>query len=575
MTGTTIVLSTVKPSQNALITQMDAALGLYGSWQDRIVSSTGRTLIDFIAAVGAYDQFTIESSFQEVFPESAKNTLSLYAASTYLGVRLTRKGPASVPVLMSVPVSYGTVTIPPYSQFTGAGTFWFNRVALTLTNTPTSVTLYQGKMVLTTVTGQGTDFQAFVSPEKDFVVSDIDVFVYINSASIQVTTAGLWTCQGIPGIQNLTLSDGRLMLLFGNTAFGSRPGATDAVAITYVITQGADGNNITVSGQNIQLAIDQNVVGAATSQASGGGSQPNPLIYKSVTPALFGAFDAAVTPPQYKALPLQYPGVIDALTFAQREVNPNSLSWMNLIKVCLLTQTPFSLSNWNDFVAWYSAKTMYVPRLFRLDPVANTVNVNVSIFCKSFSNLTNVQANAVAAVQALFAPRQGIIGLDIYRSDIDGIIKDSDSNIDYMIINNPSTDLIISNSNVVAPTLGGTTGGSLVVSQNYDYAISYDSSLTGSSAPANWATISLTGSQTAVTLAWSAVPNATAYHVWGRIAGSYGLIATVSNSTFAYTDTGGAVTGSPPTQSTTPILYSKLGTLTITPFYSNRLPQSI
>lgn len=574
----TIVLSTVQPDQSGIVDQMQTALTGYDSWKDRVVSSTGQTLIDYISAVGAYDQYSIESSFQEVFPETAKNKRSLYASSNYMGVRLTRKAPAKITVSMTCPI--GTVSIPVNSQFTGAGTFWFNRSIITLNQTPQNVTLYQGKIVQITLRGAGTDFQAYVTPEKGFVVSDTDVFLTVNAISIPVTTAGLWTRQGLPGVQNLTLSDGRMIMLFGNTAFGTRPATNDACAITYAITQGADGNNILVNGSQISLAADTTIGGAASGTPSAGGDQPNPLIYKNVTPALFGAFDAAVTPAQYKRMPLQYPGVLDALTFAQREVNPTSLTWMNLIKVCLLTQSPFDAAAWTDFVAWYQNKTMYAPRVFRLDPIPNVVTVAVDIYCKTFSNLVNVKANAIAAVQALFAPRQGIIGLDIYRSDIDGVIKDSDSNIDYMIIKTPATDVIVSNLNVPAPTLvGGTVGGgTLVVGQAYDYGISLVSTLGGESAPANWSTVTLTGVQNKVDLTWTAVPNVTNYKVWGRITGgAMGLLATVGSGTLNFTDNGSvAPTGTVPTQGTIAVVYPSLNSVVpnINTFYSSRIEQS-
>jgi hypothetical protein len=113
------------------------------------------------------------------------------------------------------------------------------------------------------------------------------------------------------------------------------PGTNDLVSITYVVTLGQDGNNIIATNQKIVMDGNTDVSGTPTANATGGGNEPDYIVYKNVTPALFGAFDSAVTGSQYKALPLQYPGVIDARVLSQREVNPYALTYMNVMKVSL------------------------------------------------------------------------------------------------------------------------------------------------------------------------------------------------------------------------------------------------
>lgn len=564
-----IILSTVSPDHADIVSQLQAALLTRDSWKDRITSSTGQTLIEFQAAIGAYDQYAIESAFQEVFPESAKNATSIYAAAEFLGVRTNRKIGATVTVSLTSPVN---VTIPVYSQFLGGGTFWYNKTALNVTSTPTVFTLTQGKIVQLSTTGLGTDFQSFVSQETDFVVHDQDVLVKINSVNQYVTTDGLWTRPSLDGVQNKTLPDGRLLLLFGNTIYGSKPVATDVIDITYIVTQGSDSNNLPISGRPLALETDPTVAGTFTVLPSGGGSQSPFLVYKNITPALFGSFNSSVTAAQYKRLPLQYPGVIDAQTFAQREVNPKALAWMNVIKVCLLTTSPFSGPQFAAFEDFFLRNTMYSTRIYRQDPIPVDVNVDVDVFCANFSNLSEIQQKVEDALDALFAPRQGIIGLDIYLSDIYDAIEKADANIRYILRREPTTDIVISSLNVEAPSATVVNLSGTLSPGFYDYAISVVSSLGGETAPLNWTTVEVVTPGARVDLAWPAVANAANYKIWGRTTPTpLGLIGTVGPSTLVFTDSGATVpVGTVPAQSTVAIYYPRLNSKNVVTKYSTR-----
>jgi hypothetical protein len=97
-----------------------------------------------------------------------------------------------------------------------------------------------------------------------------------------------------------------------------------------------------------------------------------------------------------------------------------------------------------------------------------------------------------------------------------------------------------------APTLStATTGGSLAASTTYTYEIT---ALSGSNETTPSTSTSITtGSTTAtntVTATWTAVPGATGYNIYGRVAGSLGLIGTTTSLTF--TDTGSASPGVAP-----------------------------
>jgi hypothetical protein len=297
------------------------------------------------------------------------------------------------------------------------------------------------------------------------------------------------------------------------------------------------------------------------------------LVYKNITPALFGSFNSSVTAAQYKRLPLQYPGVIDAQTFAQREVNPKALAWMNVIKVCLLTTSPFSGPQFAAFEDFFLRNTMYSTRIYRQDPIPVDVDVDVDVFCANFSNLSEIKQKVEDALDALFAPRQGIIGLDIYLSDIYDAIEKADANIRYILRRTPTTDIVISSLNVDAPTATVLTSGGTLAPGFYDYAISVVSTLGGETAPLNWTTVEVTVPGSRVSLTWPAVTNAANYKVWGRVTPTpLGLITTVGPSTLTFIDTGSIVpAGTIPAQSTVAIYYPRLNSKNVVTKYSTRI----
>lgn len=560
-------LSKVQPDRDDLVLQLGTSLETKDAWKDRVISSTGQTLIDFTAAVGAYSQYSIESAYQEVWPESAKNANSQYAAANYAGLRFNRKQPAKVSVSIGVAVP---VTIPAFSQWVINGSYWFNRTALSLTTTPALFLLYQGKVVETTVTGLGTDHQAYVTAEKEFTVSNSDVIVEINGGAIQTRFRGLWTMPQQPGCQHFTLPNGACVILFGDNNFGSKPGINDAVRIRYVVTYGADGNNLGVFDQSCTLVSDPTIKGKAVTAATAGANQTDPFQYKNITPAVFGTHDAAVTPAQYKALPMQYPGVQDAQVYAQREINPRALTWMNNMKVVLLTASPFSQTDWDSFVDFMQQRTMFKCQFIRQDPVGIPINVDVDVYCSNYSNLTEIRTKVIANITALFAPRRGILGFDTYRSDLERVIDVADKNVEYMVVKSPSTDIVLSSLNVFSPTITRLAGGSLGAG-SYDYGISVVSSFGGETAPANWATYTTVQTGNQFKLDWLPVGNAVSYKIWGRQSGVYGLLATVPANTLTWTDNGSAVPGiSPPVESTIASYYPVLGTLTVNCLYSQR-----
>ena len=560
-------LSLVRPDFSSIRTQLEATLSNYSAWRDTLPTGTGRTLTDWIAAVGANDQYAIEHAFRESF-RTARLDSSIFAQALLLGVRLMRKRPCYTRVSLQK-VTTDTITIPAYTQFSTTGSALFNRTAITLIGTtPVEVLLYEGVPYTKSVIGDGTAYQMYVSDDADFTVSESDVNVKLNDVTLPRTTRGLWKLADSQGYSDSTTATGQLLVTFGGDGYGSTPQTSDRIELTYVTTKGSFGQNAALTGANIVCNGYKEVSGVALTGLSGGADEKEPIFYRKLGPQLFAARDGATTEEEYSAVAARYGGVIDAKVLGQRNIAPADARWMNMVQVSLLTQRPWSGADWDEFDDWFRKRSMYPVRLFRKDPVPVVVDISVRVFCQGRADLALVKAGIVRQIEKLFAPRPGLIDNNIYLSDIHGAIKDSDSTIEYADILTPSTDVLVSVKPPSPLTLTALSGGTLAAGQ-YSVAVTAVTDL-GETLATNFTSV-VVGANGAVKIDWPEVPQATSYNIYGRTPLNLGRIGTVPAGTLTFTDTGAVtpVTGLPLINGAGH-RYPKLGTLTVETQYTNR-----
>ena len=566
----TLNLSTIVPDPEGIKSELIAYLSTKDSWRGLSNSAVGTTLLEMISAVGALDEAKIRRARQEAIPETAVSDRALYSLAVFQGVRLSRKLPASVTATLS---TLTNTTIPAYTQFEGGGNFFFNRTTIFLTGSvPQSVVLQEGKVVTKTMRGLSEDFSVYLSAETFFTVSDVDVRVTVNSTLLQRATDGLYSLRGKQGFNDRTLPDGRMVVQFGGGLFGSTPRTTDGVSIVYVTTSGASANSITVSGKAIYSTPYPKVTGTFTSEPTGGSDQNSAIIYKNIAAPTFGTFGAAVTKGQYLSAALNYPGVLDAQLFAQRESNPSAYQWMNLIKIVLLTSTNWNAAMKKAFLQRMQESSQYTTRFFLEIPTPYLINVNASVYCYNWANTSTVQANVQAAITRLLQVRSGSLGYDFYLSDVETAIKQSDPAIEYFTLTSPTTNTIISSPPVedltgtVQPNSGALPPGF------YVYGIEVVTAL-GIIAARTYFQVSTSAPTSSIALSWTAVPGALSYNVYGlngtTPAMVLGLLANVPTN--SYTDSGLITPGVQPLpQSTSSVRYAVLNSMSIEVKYSTR-----
>lgn len=460
--------------QAQFVSQFEADLGTTQTWSSGLTTQTSQTLIEYVSAIGTFLTSRIARGVEDAFPETAQSDSAIRAIVNMQGLRLSRKLPATANATLTSTV---TQTLPPYSQLSGGGYNWFNTEALTMNaNVPYTVTLHEGKVVTSTLNGLGSDLQTWVSADDSFSVSDQHVKVTINSIDLTKAFGALWNYPGQKAYVDSTLSDGRLNIQFGSQGYGSVPQVNDSVIITYAKTLGSTLNGANLTGVKISGSSISNVSGTFVQNPSGGADEKPTFAYKNFAAGSFGTYSSAVTKAQYAAIVADYPGVIDSVTQAQREINPAALEWMNVIRVSALTTSVWGQPQIDEYFAYLQSISMYSPRFVWQAPVQVLNDVDVSVFCyNSVNSLADVQTRVVKAIQNLFAPRAGLLMTDLVPDDIAQTARNAaPGQISYVVVNKPVGPMRVTaplSPNITYTIFG--TGGSLTP-QIYDYAVSVD-----------------------------------------------------------------------------------------------------
>lgn len=566
-----IILSRIHPDYAQIRAQLQLALTGLDTWKDLLPTSTGQAVIDFVASIGDLDQFAIESSYKEAFLD-AKKPSSIYAIAKLLGIRLGRRTPASATVNLSRTDTSGTLTIPSYTEFSGAGTPLFNRspIVFNIGVTSLAVQLYEGTVKQLTALSDGGDFQLFSPPEQDFQVSDTDVQVTAGSIVIPLVTQGLWNSKGKEAVQDLTFNRGETVILFGNSQYGYKPPVNTPLTFRYVVTAGAAGNSGGFNGVSVSCSDFSQLTGIASTGLVAGADQRPSSFYRRFGPQLFSASERAHIKDEYTAVAANYPSVVDALVVGQRELSPGDNRFMNLVRVSLLKNSTWGPAQYQAFTNYYQQRTMFPVRFYFEEPEARPVDIDANVYCRLEGDLTEIQVAATAAIQKLFEPRAGIIGLNFFKSDIYDAINLASPSVEFVELLEPTTDVFPMFQAPKPPIVTEVFGIGTLTPGIVSYAVTVVTP-SGETLAANIGTQTLTGSNSAALLNWTPVPGAIGYRVYGRTFPGAKLIASLPGNVTTFTDVGFPLSSTDvPAFDTSGVGYCILGTLILRMYYTNR-----
>lgn len=469
-----ITLSDTTVDQGQFVAQFQNRLATTQTWSAGLTTQTSQTLIEYISAVGTFITAKIVRAVEDSFPETAQSDSAIRSIANMQGLRIARMLPATMQVTAT---SASLQVIPPFTQWSAGGYSWFNAQPITLQpNVAQTVTLKEGRVVQNQLSGLGTDLQAYITAEDAFSVSDQDVVVSINSQNLNKVFGPLWNYPGVKAYTDLTLNDGRAVLQFGSQGYGAVPGVNDIVDVVYAVTQGATVNGANLAGVRVSCNPLPTINATAVSNPSGGADTKPVVAYKNFAAGSFGTYSSGVTKAQYQALVNNYPGIIDASTQAQREINPSALKWMNVIRVSALTTSPWNQQQVQDFLNYMQNITMYTTKFIWQDPVKVERDVEIEIYCfNSVNSLSDVENNVASAITNLFSPRPGILMTDFFLSDLEqSAMNAAPGQISYVIVKKPTDSMLVTPPTSPQITYTVVPSGGSLTPLLYSYSVSVD-----------------------------------------------------------------------------------------------------
>lgn len=444
-----INLSTSSPDYESVLYRLVKEIETSDSWNDTTVAATGSMLLRLIASDIAYSQFSYARAMQESHAHTARNESSIYANARSLGVRLERNIPATVVVRLQRIDTGFILTVPAMSQFVIRGINFFNRDTITFDENTVflETSLYQGEVFSETITSSGAPYQVFEIGYENWMISDTDVSVVVNSLKFTRTTKPLFLYGRTDRVfYDSTLPNGNLELKFGNGIYGASPAVGAPVEITWVETNGASTEvaetGIDVEWQNSPSGIV--VTGTTLSGISGGRNHLKAEYYKNFASDLRGSNEAAHKRSDHRALALKYPGVYDVRFRGQAELGPDKPSLANVVGVTLLTDPPFTESQWTKFTKHFESGAPFKPLLKRIDPEISEITIEAEIYIHVSADKSLVETELKAHVQNAFKPDYDTLGRSWYISDITTLLKGNkelSSKISHIKLLAPTTDV--------------------------------------------------------------------------------------------------------------------------------------
>ena len=342
-------LSQVNVDFVALVEQLRNRLGNYDSWIDLLESSTGQTIIEFLAGIGTTLHYSIERGSQEATGfETSLLDSSVYSLSRFLGINPKRKISAKTTVNLTLesPLS-ANFTIPQYSQFDIEGKQFYNPDSVRFlagVAVVEDVTLKQGSVVKGSVVTSSDPVQSFTF-SSGFAASDDVMDVDILGDFYERERRSLWGYSSTDKVfLEETLIDGSVRLQFGDGIFGVSPPVDQSINILYVETDGAS-SNVATSNLDVRLTspvtVSGNLVkveGSSTTSINGGRNQQSPEQLRIISPRLFAAGGQAVRRQDYQAIATEFPDreIIDSIVWGEYEERSTSNELMNRVKIAVL-----------------------------------------------------------------------------------------------------------------------------------------------------------------------------------------------------------------------------------------------
>ena len=456
-----VPISKVTPDFQQLYDALRQKLAQNKTWVDLLPTSVGTTILDLFAGATVSNQLYLDIAFREAFLPTAVRDSSIFAGTRMLGINISRKKSAGC-VVEVTNSSNQTIFITPYSEFTIGSLPFFNREQYVIppNSTISTVNIYQGKVVekeFPLHSYPSLALREFFLGESDFIVTSDDLLVYTKNDNTGVITIWERTDKAIfehTGIDAVyfesTTRNGDVSMLFGDGDFGRILTKEETLHVRYIQSIGADGN-LGLPGKQVKATSFPDIEGVTVTHIGGGADEKSALYYKLFAPNMFRTKRRVISGSDFRATIMSYPGIADVSIMGQRDVAPDDLRWMNMLRICVLPEeedtfgganpNPTS-AQWTQFVDWISEKMHNAYSIQKWNPEKVYIQVRAKIALFPTVSENDIKLLATEKVLELFKKKPGMLGRRLSQSDIVDALRGIEG-VDYVELKSPVEDILM------------------------------------------------------------------------------------------------------------------------------------
>lgn len=300
-----------------------------GAFKAAYPGESSTALLEIMTGLGSMLGYQLNAVAMNNFMLSAFSDASIYSNAAFLGAPARRSVGAQVTVTLTVNNVLGsTITLPKYSVFEGRGMEWYTIEDHDFSpgNQSKSVILRQGERTTETFSGSGREFQLILLGEN-FTIDERFFDVKVAGNEWDLNGAALFSADAGARVYAMnTLSQGQVLVIFGNEVYGSIPPLSSSIEVSYAVTEGRSSNSSSVGDEfsysdTLSIAAGEflDLTAITTTAATGGADVESPASVQFTSPRVYAANQRAVRRDDYRGLIMKYAGAISAAAWGEYE----------------------------------------------------------------------------------------------------------------------------------------------------------------------------------------------------------------------------------------------------------------
>lgn len=323
-----------------------------GLWKDFFTSSTGETILELLAFVGAKFRYMILIEARESYPTRAQRRSSVIEGFKILDYNPDRRVASDVDVRFYLDNAHTKdILIPRFTQLThDSGKDFVTVEKGVLNKGETEIKLHAKQATYNEIvrTSNGGEHQEF-NIDSSLVAED-GVFVFVGGDEWGEIDSLVEALRGTGDFESYEIKanpDETLVVRFGDGSQGAVPDSGKTIRIVYLETEGSDGaiygnDTITTIESTIQdfagNDVDDLQVTNDDRSATGGEDLQSLEEIKRLAPKVFKAGDRAVTNQDFQVISEDYPSVLLANVVGERNADPPNAEFADKLELYLVRE---------------------------------------------------------------------------------------------------------------------------------------------------------------------------------------------------------------------------------------------